>query len=144
MHKVLSLLILLLLSGCKDWKEVGVYTDSLFFEWGGVTFFSKASQLSTKELHLEAGRLLGRDVILEGDIILVGKYYTHLVVSDGFGRMLVVLTQLEGVEDLLKGGSVKRIKVLGVLERGKKGLPYILARSINPAFKDEKEISENK
>lgn len=123
--------ILFLIAGCHGEKSVTQIVDDAAFSWTGGTVFSDPGQLTMKELHFDEGKLLGREVIIEGEIVSTGKYYTYLVLSDDSGRMLVVLTHLEQAEDLLKTNDPKTIKVLGTVERGKKGLPYILARSIN-------------
>jgi hypothetical protein len=92
-------------------------------------------KVTTKEIHFDSGRLLGREVILEGQVLSYGKFDTYLVLSDESGRMLVVLTHLVGadseVEDTIKRQQNKSVlRVLGSVERGKKGLPYLLARSV--------------
>lgn len=123
--------LLFFVAGCQGEKSLLQTMDDTAFSWAGGTVFSDPGQLTMKELHFDDGKMLGRDVIVEGEIISTGKYYTYLVLSDESGRMLVVLTHLEEAEELLKADTPKVIKVLGTVERGKKGLPYILARSIN-------------
>lgn len=123
--------VLLFMAGCHGEKTVMQVMDDAAFSWTGGTVFSDPGQLTMKELHFDDGKLLGREVIIEGEIISTGKFYTYLVLGDESGRMLVVLTHLEEAEEFLKTGNPKVIKVLGTVERGKKGLPYILARSVS-------------
>ncbi len=114
-------------------ERVGRFRDDLdrwSFALSGGTMFSDPFQVTTKQLHLDAGDLFGKDVILEGHILVLGAEQTHLVLSDGEGRMLVVLTELEGSYRDLEKKESYRLRVLGRLERGKKGLPYILAHAI--------------
>lgn len=131
--KYLAVFLLLLISSCSKVDGVLEDFDLFSFEFSGGTLFSKPGIVTTKEVHFDSGKLLGRLVIIEGKIVSFGKYGTHLVLSDDSGRMLVVLTHLEEVDEMLKG--VKEtdgiLRVLGSVERGKKGMPYLLAKSLN-------------
>lgn len=124
-------LILLLVSSCKKVEEIKQVLDYKSFEFSGGTLFSVPALVTTKEIHFDIGKLLGREVILEGKVESLGKYDTHIVISDESGKMLVVLTHIENVSHFLEDGVQKPIRVLGTVERGKKGLPYVLAKSIN-------------
>lgn len=124
--------LFLLLTGCWSGRSLPEAIDDFSFNLTGGTVFSDPSQVTTKELHFDTGHLLGKEIILEGQIVSTGKYFTHLVLNDDSGRMLVVLTHLEKAEDLLKKKDLYAVKVLGTVERGKKGLPYVLARSLTP------------
>lgn len=126
------IIISFFLTGCQKLNPIRDSIDDVSFKWSGGTVFSNPQQLTTKELHFDTGNLLGRSVIIEGDIVLTGNYFTHVVLSDASGRMLIVLTQMEDAEDILKRKKPSRLKVLGTVERGKKGLPFILARSLSP------------
>lgn len=108
--------------------------DHVSFSWTGGTVFGEPFQVTTKQLHFDTGDLFGKDVILEGDILERGDLSTHLVMADQEGRMLVVLT---GVDDSYRilDLSVNYVKILGRLERGKKGLPYLLAKAVRPGVK---------
>lgn len=132
MGKVYVVLILLYTSfGCKQGKELQKYVDYQAFEHIGGTLFSTPSQVTMKEIHLDKGLLFGREVMLKGQIIEIGSYQTYMVLSDNTARMLVVLTDLDFYdtigEENLQG---KEVKILGMVDYGKKGLPYILAKSI--------------
>lgn len=131
-------LLPVMLTGCWGGRSLPEAVDDYSFNLTGGTVFSDPSQVTTKELHFDTGHLMGKEVILEGSIVSTGKYFTHLVMNDDSGRMLVVLTHLEKAEDLLKDKELDRVKVLGTVERGKKGLPYILARSLTPVTSGKK------
>ena len=132
MRSVLAFSIMLSLQGCYDKLTLTEFVDKKSFEITGATIFSQPGQITTKEIHFDSGNLLGREVVIEGNIVKTGKFYTHLVLTDESGRMLVVLTKIEDAEDVLKVSNPEKIKVLGTIERGKKGLPYVLAKSLMP------------
>lgn len=121
--------------GCNEVDSLKRYVDYASFKVIGGTLFSDPNQVTTKEIHFDSGRLLGREVIVEGQVLSYGKFDTYLVLSDESGRMLVVLTHIVGVdsdvEDTIKRQQNRSVlRVLGSVERGKKGLPYLLARSV--------------
>ena len=124
------LVLLLPLAGCWGQGSVTTYLDKKSFEFTGATLFSEPGQITMKEIHFDSGNLLGREVIIEGNVVTTGKFFTHLVMVDDSGRMLVVLTKIENAEELLSQGKPEKLKVLGTIERGKKGLPYVLAKSL--------------
>lgn len=137
MYKLALLVACLPLLACEKVDEIKRSIDYQSFEKLGGTFFSQPGQVTTKELHFDSGRLLGREVVLEGEVVSYGRYDTHLVLGDDSGRMLVVLTDIDDAEGILEGatgdvGNSKdtRLRILGSVVRGKKGLPYLLARSV--------------
>lgn len=125
-----TLLFLGLGMGCTPLEKVQNRLDHLSFAWSGGTLFTEPFHVTTKQLHLDTGSLFGQDVILEGQVKAMGEEHTHLVLIDGEGRMLVVLTELEDAYQTLDAENNQRVRVLGRLERGKKGLPYIRALAI--------------
>ncbi len=129
----MKLLILLafVLSGCSQIESLASGFDRKSFELIGGTVFAEADLLTMKEIHLDTGILQGREVIIEGNILDVGKYFTHMVLSDESARMLVVLTKVDA-RSYFKKQEVeqKSIRILGTIENGKKGFPYILAKAI--------------
>jgi hypothetical protein len=131
-RSVIVLLLSVLALGCDQTDELKRDFDYFSFELTGGTFFSQPSLVTTKELHFDTGQLIGREVILEGKVLSLGKFDTYLVIGDDVGRMLVVLTHIEEASQTLGSKKPKRLKVLGTVERGKKGLPYILAKSLKP------------
>jgi len=52
------------------------------------------------------------------------------VISDDAARLLVVLTNIPDEASQLGSQQSKRIRVLGTIEHGRKGLPIMTARSI--------------
>lgn len=123
------LALLILLSSCSG-GGIGNYVDQLSFGQWGKTFFSDPQQVSLKEIHLDTGNLLGRTIIVEGTLVEVGKHHTHIVVSDSTARMLVVLTKMRSPEKQIGESTSESISILGTVERGKKGLPYIAAIAV--------------
>lgn len=91
---------------------------------------SFAKTITAKELHLDSGKLTNVPVVVEGQILATGDQFTHLLLSDDSGRILVQLTQLPEIEDYFRRFKPSRIKVIGILERGKKGLPYLVADTV--------------
>lgn len=135
---VIFFFIGLLLSSCEK-NAVKDYIDKLWFNYLGNTAFTDAGLITTKELHLDSGVLLGKKIIFEGEVISKGQYDTFVLMKDSYGRILVVLTNVVSAEKALqKENQPYKLRVLGVVERGKKGLPYIMALSMSA-----KEIAKN-
>jgi hypothetical protein len=125
----LAMLLLACFSCERPWrftKEI----DNAYFRISGKTLVEEPVQLSTKELHLDTGTLVGRKVILAGEVAFVGEYATYVVVSDDSGRILVKLTDIKNAESVMAKLKSKKLSVLGTLERGKKGLPFLVAEAI--------------
>jgi len=132
MLRIFTILALMsLIHGCEQGSDLKKIIDYQSFEYIGGTLFSAPSQVTMKEIHLDKGLLFGQEVMLEGTIMEIGSYQTYMVLSDNTARMLVVLTDLDFYdvigEENLQG---EQVKILGVVDYGKKGLPYILAKSI--------------
>lgn len=121
----------LMATGCEPAK-LKESIDRQWFEYLGETLFEDTHHITTKELHLDSGAMLGRQIIFEGEVVSKGQYDTYVLMRDSSGRMLVVLTQVIEAEKTLAEPVPKRLKVLGTVERGKKGLPYILAQAMSP------------
>lgn len=130
MRFIFLLLVMPVLSSCDSYQTWVTRVDNLSFDTVGGTIFSSPVQVTTKELHFDIGKMIGRRVILEGQVISLDDQGTHMVLDDEFGRMLVVLTSYIQNEKLQIGAD-SRIKVLGSVARGKKGLPVIVAQSLN-------------
>lgn len=120
---------------CQKIQVVKNYIDESAFSWTGGTVFGEPFQVTTKQLHFDTGDLFEKDVILEGKILERGEASTHLVMADQDGRILVVLTGVDESYRILGDESVNHVKILGRLERGKKGLPYLLAKAVRPGVK---------
>jgi len=127
--RILSILIAFFATSCSG--DLGTWLDTSTFHSFGSTLFSDPQQVSLKEVHLDAGQLVGKTVVIEGNVVSVGKCQTHLVLADSTARMLVVLTKIHGETERYEKKAPKFVKVLGVVERGKKGLPYISALAIS-------------
>jgi hypothetical protein len=126
----------LLATGCARVQELPSLVDRWSFEHFGSTPFSNPETLTLKEIHLDNGNLAGREIVVEGKIVQVSDHSTYLVLSDDSARMLVVLTDLDQSGPLaqLSGGTKSRVmRVLGTVESGRKGLPFVKARSLSLA-----------
>ncbi|WP_141736447.1 hypothetical protein [Oligoflexus tunisiensis] len=134
---LVPIFLLLALSNisCQKIQVLKDEIDVTSFAWTGGTVFGEPFQVTTKQLHFDTGDLFGKDVILEGDILERGESSTHLVMADPDGRILVVLTAVDESYRMLGEETVNRVKILGRLERGKKGLPYLLAKAVRPGVK---------
>lgn len=123
--------MLLGLVGCFRVDQLPAAVDGwAFFKMGG-TFFVNPDALTLKEIHLDTGSLTGREVIVEGQVADVSSHGTYLVLKDETARMLVVLTEMEDAGPLLKSLQPKALRVMGTVETGKKGLPFVRARAVN-------------
>lgn len=124
-------LVALVVSGCKfspnaPWARL---VDRVTFQWFGGTMVSSPQQLSMKAVHLDQGTAIGRDVIIEGRVLEFGKNETYLIIADESARMLVLLTHLTPTQQSFRDTVPRSVRILGSVERGKKGLPFILARA---------------
>lgn len=125
------LLPFVLLAGCLRQDTFISNADRILFQHFGTTIFVNPSQLSMKEIHLDSAILRGKEVIISGDVIEVSEHFTYMVIGDEQARMLVVLTGLESAGPALRRNKPKTVKVLGVVENGQKGMPHVVARSLN-------------
>jgi len=130
---VLALVATMLsLSGCSRFERAATWVDQLAFAHLGGTLFTDPSRLSLKEIHLGDGTFTGREVIIEGRVAEVSQHGTYFVLTDDSARMLVVLTDLAGAAPVWATDTKPRaVRVLGTLESGQKGLPYVKAQAID-------------
>ena len=128
---LIAVILLATLGGCRKPLRITGPIDQAAFDHLGGTIFSDPEQITIKEVQLDNGVRLGQEIIIEGTVLSIGKYDTHLIVQDKTGQLLIVLTRLNPPAIMIPGFSPKQIRVLGTLERGNRGLPYIMARSIN-------------
>lgn len=131
MRLIIALLCVLAVAGCRNSRTPSGSLDRKLFQWVGGTIFSSPGRIGLKEILLDTGALQGREVIVEGDVLTIGKYGTYLILSDGSGRLLVELTQIMPPLVMERGFFPKRIRALGSIERGNKGFPLLVARAIN-------------
>jgi uncharacterized protein YdeI (BOF family) len=132
--KLLSkLLILMLLSvtftACTGDLDFSEYISRKNFSLTGGSFLSDAEQITVKEVILDNGTLLGREVIIEGKILEKGEFDTFVIIDDRSGRLLVVLTDMVGAGPRLKNTEESHLRVFGTVERGKFGLPFVKAKA---------------
>lgn len=119
-------------TGCSSNESVAEMIDRLSFSWWGTTLITSPNEVTLKEIHLDNGKLLGRTIIIQGSIVSTGKHYSHIVLADKTARILTVLTSLTNAEDIMTRNPYDHMRVLGTVERGKKGLPFLLAKSLQP------------
>jgi hypothetical protein len=120
-------------SGCKDdSNSVFSSLNSLIYKSFGFSIGNEASVLSIKELRL-SGNIIESEVEIEGQVEEVSANNTYFVISDQTARLLVVTTEvLPTVRDVVfKSGKGSNVKVLGRVEIGKKGLPFLKASAIS-------------
>jgi hypothetical protein len=124
----LRFVVFLLLSSCTGESKLLSSLDNLLFKVFGGTISLPLEQISAQQFHLDNGQLVGRDVVVKGKVVSVGRYGTHIVIADDSGRILVVLTGLK--QNLAVGGDLvgRSLTIWGAVILGKKGLPYLEAR----------------
>jgi uncharacterized protein YdeI (BOF family) len=120
--------MLLGLTACKGENDIIHWIDKAYFYRTGKLLLANSVELTTKEIHLDNGGLNGKNILLKGDIVQLGEYDTYFVLVDESGRMLVLTTKVP--EDELTVAVKQKVKVWGVLERGKKGLPFLMAEGV--------------
>ncbi len=120
------LMVCFLLSGCWNGSVFSVIVDEWLFRETGGTLFSNPERLTLKEIHLDNGTLVGRQVIVEGLVQEVSSVGTFLVIADQSARLLVVLTEVDNTVGILPKRS-ELLHIFGTIESGKKGLPFLKA-----------------
>lgn len=131
MKPIISVISLLILSSCHSVQSLSTGLDTWSFAQTGGTIFGSPFQVTTKQLHFDTGELFGKDIVLEGKVEYFGPAFTHLLLADKEGKVLVVTTELPESYKEFSQVHNPRIRILGRLERGKKGLPYLLARAVD-------------
>lgn len=125
-------LLPVLLYGCERETQSLLGTlDSFVFKTAGVTLLSNPSSVSIKELRL-SGNKADSEVVVEGKIEERSENSTYFVISDDSARMLVVTTELapKMAEIAFKSPANSVVRVIGKVEIGKKGLPFLKASAI--------------
>ena len=122
-------LLFLGLTQCSEYEQ---NVDLWVFKWSGGTLFSAPNPLSVKEVHLPDESVPEGRVQVVGQVVEVGQYGTHVVISDSSARLLVVLTELEFEDALTELRVDQEIGVMGNVVSGKKGLPYLQALALFP------------
>lgn len=122
-----------LASGCVKTEEIPTTLDRLAFQYIGGTLFTNPETMTLKEIHLDSGSLGGREIIIEGRVAEVSPHSTYVVLTDDTARMLVVLTDITTDAVGAHNGHPTALRVLGTIEAGKKGLPFVRAISVSAA-----------
>ena len=124
--------LLFMISGCKvDSNSIFNSLNSMIFKSFGFSIGNNASSLSIKELRL-SGNIIESEVEVEGQVEEVSSNKTYFVISDQSARLLVVTTDLlPKVRDVVfQKGKGSKVKVIGKVEIGKKGLPFLKASAV--------------
>jgi hypothetical protein len=127
----LTLVSLLFVSGCYKSGNPKEVVDQTTFRFLGGTIFTEPDQLTMKEIHLDNGTLLGRDIIVEGVVAEVSKHHTYMVLTDSTARLMVILTGLVEAEPIIENEKPRIVRILGTVESGRKGHPILKAKAIN-------------
>jgi hypothetical protein len=138
MKTIIAIFSLLTLASCHSVQSLSNGLDTWSFAQTGGTIFGSPYQVTTKQLHFDTGELFGKDVVLEGQVEYFGASFTHLLLADKEGKVLVVTTELPESYKEFSQERTPRIRILGRLERGKKGLPYLLARAVDTVERSPK------
>ena len=125
-------ILFLMISGCRD-DSNGIFNslNSMIFKSFGFSLGNNALNLSIKELRL-SGNITESEVEIEGQVEEVSSNNTYFVISDQTARLLVVTTDLlPKVRDVIfEKGKGSSVKVIGKVEIGKKGLPFLKASAV--------------
>ena len=125
-------ILFLMISGCRD-DSNGIFNslNSMIFKSFGFSLGTNALNLSIKELRL-SGNITESEVEIEGQVEEVSSNNTYFVISDQTARLLVVTTDLlPKVRDVVfEKGKGSSVKVIGKVEIGKKGLPFLKASAV--------------
>ncbi|MDD9950904.1 MAG: hypothetical protein OXT67_04990 [Zetaproteobacteria bacterium] len=122
-------------TGC-GWQGSRVVSrrlDSFFFGLTGTTLFSTLPTVTVKEIHLDKGLLLGQNIQITGQVVDVGEFGTYAVLADDTARMLIVLTDMDASSlraPALQTDGKYHYWVMGSVDYGKRGLPFLLVRGI--------------
>ena len=132
MNRIAALFTLILFSSCGvKWAPMARIFDSYIFEHLGGTLLSKPPEVSLKIIHLEPAKIEGRLVITEGMVLDRGKYDTSIILFDDNTRLFLDTTKIMAEEMSRYAVLQKRIRVLGTVDRGRKGLPIMTVLSMS-------------
>src|SRR5690606_8039529 len=106
------ILLPLLCSGCVRSIDLTRLADQQLFRFTGSTPLTGIEPLTMKEIHLDNGNLLGREVIVRGAVVGSSRHGTYLVLSDETARLLVVLTDLDPMMPQLGNSKPEVISIL--------------------------------
>ncbi len=115
-------------------RELGFFeiVDNYFFRNYGETYFEHTNQVLIKDILLSSPSTNNQMVIVEGQVVEISPNYTYLILKDETASLLISLTQLSSYSEFLESKPNQKFKIVGKIERGKKGLPVLNTRSIHP------------
>lgn len=120
----------LVLVSCRRSEKIGLKFDEVFFEFFGETLFIKPELVSFKEVHLGLEQVDKKFVKVTGQVIDLGNHETYIVIGNKEDRLIVATTaSYRSSDQKLNVGS--NVGVVGVIEAGKKGMPFLRAYAIN-------------
>lgn len=101
-----------------------------FSFWRSFKGVDAEERISLKGVHLDGPGLLNREVIVFGEIQLIGQFDTYVVIEEERVRMLVDLSRLSGdfLGQKLKQGRM--LEVAGKVQSGENGHVYLVANAI--------------
>ncbi len=126
----LTVLLAGVLTSCVGDESLVNTLDRAVFSRFGSFVFSSYTPITLKEIHLGLEELRGKKVLVEGQVIETGKHHTFFIMEDNSARMLVVLTRYPNILPDLGTRNGKKVRVLGIVGNGKKGLPVVMASAI--------------
>jgi len=129
-HKILfSLLVSLQVSSCSSGVEVTNFIDRFFFSVFADTLFEKPKITGFREIHLSDDVYINGFVRVEGVVAEKGDFGTYIILSHNDDRLIVATTDLT-VSDQVDLSLGVAVSVLGNVEVGKKGMPFLRAQSL--------------
>ncbi len=130
MWKFTQLAVLLGIFSCKGGENIGLSLDETLYSVFGHTLFIKPELVSFKEVHLGMDHVEKKFVMISGRVLEIGSHQTYLVLGDHEDRLIVATTSVIGSNDK-KMAIGSHIGVVGMVESGKKGMPFLRAHAIH-------------
>lgn len=129
MKKNLCMLFISGLFGCSGKFKSSAAVDMLTFRLIADTIFEKPKIVGFKEIHLSNDVFLNKLVQVKGIVVERGDLGTFIIIAEDDDRLIIATTDLlrEFRQNLSVGSD---ISVLGTVESGKKGMPFLRAQSI--------------
>jgi hypothetical protein len=117
------------IEGCGEKFNPTVFFDKVIFTQIADTIFEKPKIVGFKEIHLSNDFFTDKLVQVKGNVVEKGDLGTFIILGEGDDRLIVATTDLvrEFRQRIYIGHS---ISVLGTVETGKKGMPFLRAQSI--------------
>lgn len=123
------LLVLLIMQGCGLGSKFTESVDQLAFKIFSDTIFEKPKIVGFREVHLSQDFFSGRLVKVSGVVIDKGDLGTYITLGEKDDRLIIAITDL--VPTYWQGIAVgQAVSALGIVEVGKKGMPFLRAHSL--------------